>query len=164
MNLARMIPDEPQSSDSDNHGIRIKCYSNIGEISGWGKVSLDAREVINLDAQVVLHLVVIEIETGGDYPQHGSAILTYDQISKICSAIDKIKMVDPKGTKFSNIEAEFTIEDFGLTVFNAQRGKMMVAIRASGAAVHFDLPKIDELKNLLLKAKNTIDLCKSPNT
>lgn len=165
MNLASIVEQHRDNNttadDEQSYGIVVKCYTNVGSISAWGKISIDAREIISIDARTLRHVALVTVETGGDYPQTGIAAIDYDDVEKLCAAIEKIKSIDPKSTKFGFIEAEISQDDLKVVVFNDNRGKMHCSIGADGHSVHMELARLSEVIHLLKKAKSTIEACRS---
>lgn len=160
MNLANIVAGNPQHGERQDLGIIVKCYTSVGKMKAYGTIEVDAREVINIDGGRVSHFAAVSIETAGDYPQSGATAISYDNIDRVCAAIDQISRTDPKYSKFKFIEAEAIIDDLKITVFNDANGKMHFSAATGIAAIHMDLSRIMELKRLFETAKNQIDTCK----
>ena len=161
MNLANFVSGQRQNTEQRDLGITVKCYTNVGRMKAFGTLEVDAREIINIDAGRVIHVVAVSIETGGDYLQSASALIQYDNIDRVCSAIDQISRTDPRLSKFKFIEAECCIDELRIVVFNDAGNKMHFSVGTGIAALHMELSRIGELRRLFESAKNQIDTCKS---
>lgn len=161
MNLATMVSNKEQHSERQDLGIVVRCYTGVGKMSAYGTIEVDAREIINIDAGRSIHAATVSIETGGDYPQTASALIQYDNIDRVCAAIDQISRTDPKTSKFKFIEAEVCIDEFKIIVFNDSYGKMYFSASIGGASLHMDISRIHELKRLFETAKHQINTCKN---
>ncbi|KAB1068817.1 hypothetical protein [Methylobacterium planeticum] len=172
MNLANMADQIQASTSSMELGITIKCFTEVGKLIGLGKVIFQAQEIIDLDAQTAVHGALISIETSGEYPSNSVSVIGYDNIDKACAAIDKIKLIDPKSSKFKSIEARFTVDGLTIMVFNVPgkdafvptAEKLMFSVSSGNCSAFFEISKISELKLLLIKARETIDACKHTST
>jgi hypothetical protein len=163
MNLASIHADNEPEPTADNLGIVIRCFTPVGVVSGWGKVEIEARELVSYDSRIIQYFVLAKVTPGGEYAQEQSAVINYDDLEKVDKAIERLLATNPDSTKFKQIEVEFGIETgFKLIVFNDQKGKLMAAVCAGNATMHFgDLIKLTEVRALLSKAKMIIDTNRS---
>ena len=161
MNLAKLTDQEDTNGKSENSDITIRCYTEVGSMKSYGKLTIEAREIINIESQIAIQMALISVfDDAEDTSPSGTAVVPYDNIDAVYSALDKLKSLDPRSIKFRFIEAEFSAGDLKLIVFNNSQGKMSFAIQADTSSVHFDLNRIDEFKSLLRKAQQTIESCR----
>jgi hypothetical protein len=158
-----MLPNGIDSVEHPNEasesGITIRCFTPIGTIPGMGRVEIEAKEFINLEAHDVHQFVVLRVTPSAEYAQPGNALISYEDVDKIVSAIDQLAGVNPASTKYKQIEVEFSLKpNFKIVVFNDAKGKLMFSVSAEQATAYFgDLHRMTDFRSLILRAKSTID-------
>lgn len=157
--LPNSIDSVEPSTETSESGIAIRCFTPIGTIPGMGRVEVEAKEFINLEAHDIQQFVAVRITPSTEYAQPGNALIPYEDVDKLVGAIDQLAGVNPASTKYKQIEVEFSIKpNFKIIVFNDTKGKLMFSISAEHASAFFgDLHRMADFRLLVLKARTTID-------
>lgn len=159
MNLASK-PDEPSPKNDDGpENIVVRRYTEIGTIKGYGKITVEAREGVILDARHVRYFIRLSAETADDYPRHGHSSIQIEDIDKFVDAIDRLRTASIDRIKFAFTEIEYNHEDTKIIVFNNANGKIMTSIQIGDVAISFaDLNALLQLKELIAKARAHIEM------
>ena len=141
-------------------GITVMGFTDIGSVGqgGWtGKISLKSNESVNVDQKLSTYYLKVIVAKGDDI---GNSIVQYEEINKIFSVIDKMKRARACVTEFENFEVNWTSSDglFSLSVFNNDKGKIALMIKAGSAAFFPDnLQLLDDINVLFQRGKNYIE-------
>ncbi len=162
MNLATSYPGQGDARNErdDLNDIVVRGYSPMGSVVGigYGSAQVEAREGLIPGRQMASQSVRIEMNSGGDYPQIGSAAVAYDNLDRLISALGQLQFTTINNERFVFTEVEYEIDGFKTIVFNNERGGMMFALSAESVSIHFNgLGKLGELKSLIEKAKKHLD-------
>lgn len=162
MNLAKshLGEEDPGSAGDDLSDIVIRGYSPIGAINGigFGSAQVESREGLIPGRQIATQSVRIELSTGGDYPQVGSASVSYENVDRLLSAISRMQFTNIDTTRFKFTEVEYEIDGFKIIVFNNDRGSLMFALSADSVSVHFNsIAKLGDIKTLIERAKSHLE-------
>jgi hypothetical protein len=158
MNLANTIQDEPEKDINIAPDIKIRSYTNVGSVLGFGRVSVEAREHIVPDRKQVSYFVKFEIQSGGDYPQTVAAVVGYDNIQSLIDAIERMSHLTISSDRFSFSEIEYEVDGLSIIIFNNDRGKLQFAVTAGNTTVHFSsMADLNTLRVLVVRAKEHID-------
>lgn len=160
MNLARSTPSYREFEDNDIQDIVIRSYTIIGKIGGIGQSSIqvEAREAIVPDRNLMDYSVRFELSTGGDYPQEAFASVSYGDVEKLISALNKLQSTSIKRDRFSFSEVQYEVNDIKIIVFNNDRGDLMVALSCNGVSMHLSsISKLANLTALIEDAKSHLD-------
>ncbi|WP_162801430.1 hypothetical protein [Azospirillum brasilense] len=146
-------------NDSGPLGIKINSFHESGQMSGLGKLKITARELIDVDNRHANYFAVIELKSNEQYERSDSSVIEYDEIDRICAALDRLKLINPGISKFSSTQAEFsTVKGLSFTSFIQRNGTVAASISSGSVSIFLHGPdKFDELKNLLLQTKSFID-------
>lgn len=159
MNLANMSAGHDESAkENESSDVVIRSYTAIGSLQALGTVEIEAREAVIPDRRHVAYFVRVGLETIGDYPQTAAAMIQYDNVPKLLKSLDKLGAADIKTDRFAFSELEYEVDGLKIIVFNDGRGKIMFVVTIDNVSVHFNaLNRLDELKNLISRAKNHLD-------
>ena len=160
MNLARSSASNSEFGEEEVRDIVIRGYSSVGEIIGvnYSSVQVEAREAIVPASGVAVYSIRIELSSGGDYPQTSVASISYREIDRFISALDKMSATNINSDRFEFTEVEYEIDTLNVIVFNNDIGSLMVAFSCEGVSVHTgSLYKIIEFQNLIKKAKDILE-------
>ena len=160
--MVDLVPCGDYTDFSDGEiplGIIVRSYSKIGTVSGMGNLNVEAREVVNVDNRSVSYFLIAAITSGGQYPKEGHSIIKYDEIEKICLAIDRIKFAHPKITKFRSFEVQWASEDgFKICVFNQERGGLGISVSGGNVSMFLNgIQKLGDIRQLFEDGKKYID-------
>lgn len=158
MNLATSYAGQGNGGEEnqDLTNLVVRGYSPIGSVSGmgYGSAAIEAREGVIPGRQIATQSVRVEVSTGGDYPQVGVAAISFDNVEKLMSVLDRLQFTTISTDRYKFTEIEFEVDGFKIIVFNNERGGLMFALSAESASIHFNgLTKLSELKGLFDAAK-----------
>jgi hypothetical protein len=158
LNLASNVTEEEGRPEIRENNIVIRRYTEIGAVKGYGKLSVEAREGVVLDARHVQYFVKLTAETADQYPRYGHGSIQIDALPRFLEALDRLSSASIDRNKFAFTEIEFNHEDIKIVVFNNHTGKIMTTVDAAGVSVTFpDLSALSELKRLIQKAKTHLE-------
>jgi hypothetical protein len=160
VNLARSTHSYTEFEENDIQDIVVRSYTIVGKLVGIGQsyIQIEAREAIVPDRNLMDYSVRFELSTGGDYPQEAFASISYNDISKFLSVLNKLEMTSIKRDRFSFSEVQYEINDIKVIVFNNDRGDLMVALTCGGVSIHLSsVSKLANLRALVEEAKSHLD-------
>lgn len=159
MNLANKFDERSPETDETPDNIVVRRYTEIGAVKGYGKITVEAREGVILDARHIRYFVRLSAETPDDYPRHSHSIIQFEAISKFTEALDRLRTASIDRIKFAFTEIEYNHEDTKIIVFNNSNGKIMTSVQAGDIAINFpDINALSQIKELILKAKSHIEM------
>jgi len=138
----------------------VKGYSEIGAIYGTGSVSVGCMELTDATTKTRQMGLVVEVKESGDLENSNKSYIDYDEIDALLQGIQYITNINRDATKLDNLEVTYqTRGDFSVVTFNS--GAEMYAGVQSGtiqaARAFLSIPQLDELRNLILQAKQKLD-------
>ena len=146
MKLAKAFADI-DSEETQPAETRFKGFMPIGSIEGIGKIAVTAFELIVPARKLVYHAVRFEITSGDDYPHEEIVSVSLDDAEKLKASLEVLANVKFSASRFESMEAEATVSELRVVVFNTSKNKIHAAIEANGATCH--LHSQSELLNLL---------------
>ncbi len=158
MNLAGTSRDKNEFGETETNDVIIRSYTSIGVLHALGKIEVEAREAVVPDRGHASYFVRIAVESSGEYPAEGAALISYDNLEKLISSLEKLNKIIINTTRFNFSEVEYEVEGLKVIAFNDARGKMMFAVTASGVSAHFNqFTRLPELRDLIARAKSYLD-------
>lgn len=145
----------------ENGVVVIKGYTNVGDVSGTGKVNVTAMTFKNANTGKETSGIVVEVKTATAYSNASRSFVDYDEISGLLAGMEYVYKTDKSVTKLKNFEATYSTKgDLKVTVFDDSAGKKNVAIQVgtigSGQAF-LGLDKLAQFAQLIIKAKDILD-------
>jgi hypothetical protein len=144
----------------------IRGFSKVGSVSGQygGRVSVEAREFLDASGGKREYGITIEVAKGGEIERENTSYIDYDEIESLLRGIDYISKVQRSVTKLEDFEADYrTRGDFRISTFSGHGGEIMAAVSSGviGEVTAFlPLPKLEELRGLIVGAKEKLDSIK----
>lgn len=124
--LEELQPNEPESDGLSD--IVIRSFHPIAEISGMGKVEIEAAETLSPGLEAAFHFIRFTVYGGGEYERQEIAAVSFANVQRLVNAIEKLANVKITTDRFSSSEVTAKIEDLTITAFNGQRGQVHVSI------------------------------------
>lgn len=160
-------PQEPrtkiESFQKQTGTVVIKGYSEVGEVSGSGSVSIDAMVLIDASTGKKLRGILVEVKSSGRFANSSRSFIDYDEIDQLLKGIDYISKVKKDITRLDNYEAIYkTKGDFSVITFNSG-DDLKVAIKCGyigPAAAYLSLPQLAEIRALISQTKQKLDAVK----
>jgi hypothetical protein len=142
----------------------IRGFSRIGTIEGqYGSASVESKEFADASSGKKEYGITIEVVSAGDLKRDNTSYVDYDEIESLLKGIDYISKIQGSITKLADFQADYrTIGDLEISTFS-MRGKTMAAVSSGSigqAGAYFELSKLAELRDLIVKAKSTLDSIK----
>lgn len=161
VNLASGHTTENEFGELETNDLVIRGYTSIGNLHGLGRVEIEAREAVIPDRRHVAYFVRVGVESGDEYPQSGVAMIAYDNVAKLLTALEKLSGIVIKTDRFAFSEIEYDVDGLKVIVFNNERGKVMFALIAGNVSVHFNsIGQLEEFRGLVFRAKQHLDRIK----
>ncbi|HEU0162098.1 MAG TPA: hypothetical protein VFQ69_06825 [Rhizomicrobium sp.] len=155
--MAKLVEKSAEGATADVYPIIVRCYSTIGKITGLGKITVEAQQIISSSLNTSNCSIRVEVETPGDYPTTGVSSIDYENIDRICATLEQLRGADPNATRFVFMEAICEVGDFKAVVFNTVDRRIYFSIQTHNAQVHMELAKLPQLIDLLRRGKSFID-------
>lgn len=139
-------------------GIRLKSYATLGSLTGMGKATFTAREMIELGTDQANHFIDVLVEASGSYERSGTAVIPFEQIDKVISSLISLKKAATLKRRLSSYECEFAAgTGFRAIIFDSTDGKTMFSLSAEGVSCFFsDSRKIDNVVEILILGKKDL--------
>lgn len=134
---------------ADQFSIVVRCTSDAGEVSGFGKIAVEAFQLFNPMLNVVSKHVGITVSKGENNAITGNATFELEKLDGICQTIERMQGLDPQATKFSRIEANTDFGGFKFAVFNMPGRGMYFSVTAEHSMAFVPLKQLPELVRLL---------------
>jgi hypothetical protein len=144
----------------------IKGFSKIGSVSGQygGNVSVEGREFLDASSGKREYGITIDVAKAGEVERNHTSYIDYDEIESLLKGIDYIAKVQSSVTKLEDFQADYrTKGDFQISTFSTRKGEIMAAVSGgafSEVTTYFPLSKLDDLRELIVKAKAKLDTVK----
>ena len=159
LNPANKFGELSSTPDDNADNIVVRRYTEIGAVKGYGKIIVEAREGVILDARHIRYFVRLSAESPDEYPRHSHSIIQFEDIQKFTESLDRLRSASIDRIKFSFTEIEYNYEDTKIIVFNNANGKIMTSVQAGDIAINFpDVSALSQIKELILKAKSHIEM------
>lgn len=143
----------------------IKGSSSMGSITGrlGASVSVESKEFLDAGTGRREFGIVIDVKKGGDVPSLRRSYIDYDEINSLVSGIDYLLKLQSSITKLDSFQASYQTKGaFKITTFSG--GNQMMAAISIGETtpvnVLLSLSKLDDLRTLIINAKNKLDAIK----
>jgi len=138
----------------------IRGFQTLGKIDGLysTSVEVDAKEFVNVSTNKRQHGITIKVvDKSGRYEKSNTSFIDYDEIDSLISGIDYIAKVNKSATNFSNFQADYSTKgSLKVSTFSSS-GKILAAIKSGRSSSYFNMESLKEIRELIAKAKNTID-------
>jgi len=159
------MPQEPRTAleafEKQTGTVIIKGYSEIGSVSGFGTVSVECMELIEVSAGVRQLGIVIEVKESGALDRSDRCFIDYDEMEPLLKGIDYISKVTCSSTRLLNFEAIYkTKGDFRVLTFSSGSGKIEAVVSSGyigAVSALISMPKLSELRTIIWHAKQTLD-------
>lgn len=152
-----------ESFERQSGTVVIKGYSEIGKVTGLGSVTVDCMEFTNATTGQRQTGIVIDVIESGRLERSDRSFIDYDEIQPLLKGIDYINTITSKNTRLSSFEAVYkTKGDFQVITFSSS-GKVEAAVRSGyigPATAYLTLQQLGQLRELISKAKKTLDSIK----
>lgn len=144
----------------------IKGNTNVGVVTGTGRVSVVAREFRDAgNPKAAQYGVALEVKEAGRLGRQSTSFIDEDEIDSLISGLEYISKIDRSATTLRNFEAEYrTKGDLAMVVFSGLGAELGFAVssgRIGKTTAFLKLADADRLLNLLGEAKNAIAASKS---
>jgi hypothetical protein len=156
---------ELQSFAAETGVVIIKGYTELGEVTGMGRVSVDCKEFTNGKNGKKSYGIAIQVKESGQLEREGTSYIDYEEISSLLAGIDYVSKVTSSVTKLKQFEATYATKDnFSITVFNGTNGQLSAAVScgfAGRTSAYLSIQKLAELRRLIMTAKDQLETIKS---
>jgi hypothetical protein len=153
-----------ESFERQTGTVIIKGFANIGSVRGLGEVSVTCMELTEAANASKQYGITIEVVSSGRLEREDRSFVDYDEIESLIKGIDYISKAGPDITPLENFEAIYqTKGDLSLITFSTSPGKSEAAVRSGrigGATAFISTTQLAELRDLILRAKQTLDSVK----
>jgi hypothetical protein len=150
--------------ESRTGSVLIKGFSDVGAVTGSGRVAIELREFTDAASGRKEYGVVIEVKGSDRLDRETRALIDYDELDGLLKGIDYVRKIDRTVTKLTDFEAIYRTRDgVKITVFNSSSGKIESAVETghyAGSSAFLSIQKLDELRALLATAKTKIEALK----
>jgi hypothetical protein len=143
----------------------VRGSSTIGSVTGrnGASISVESKEFLDASTGKREYGIVIDVKKGGDVASESFSYIDYDEIDSLIKGMDYISKLQNSITKLDNFQANYqTNGAFKITRFSS--GGQTTAAVASGEItevnVFLSLSKLDDLRGLIMNAKNKLDAIK----
>ena len=138
----------------------IKGFTRITTVEIAG-VRIDAVEWKEPKSSLRAVGIAIVLRDSGERPREARALIDYDEINPLLSAIDAASKVDESSTKLAGFEARYrTIGDLELSVFRQSRSLTAATLTAGLCEKVTEPMTLDELakfRAMIAEAKQRLD-------
>lgn len=140
----------------------LKGYTSVGKIKGLGDVEITAmsfRSGGGSEESSGILLEVSEPRLSSDR-EAARSFIDYEEIAGLLDGIDHIRNANHSVTKLANFEAIYrTKGGVWITVYNATEGNRVAVQsgRIGGQTATLELEHLDQLRALILRAKEILD-------
>jgi hypothetical protein len=160
--LQRQLPKTQLEAFTGEIGaVIIKGYTEIGSVSGNGKVDVTAMTFRNAKSGQEQSGIVVEVKGGSSYSQNNRSLVDYEEIKGLLDGISYVSKVQKDDTKLRNFEATYSTKgDLKVTVFNDASGKKKASIQVGHIGLQQAFVSMEDLAKftqLIVKAKNILD-------
>lgn len=152
-----------ESFQRQTGAVVIKGYSTIGNVTGLGSVSIISMEFTDATTGKKQLGVVIEVKESDRLQTSDRSFIDYDEIDPLIKGINYISKTTSNVTKLGSFEAIYkTKGDFSAIVFSSS-GKIEGAVKSGNirpATAYLSLEELDNLRDLVIQAKQKLDSLK----
>ena len=140
-------------------GVVIKAYAPIGSVSGMGRIQVEAREIVDVDARSIAYFTVLTVTGSGTNGSSSSVTVPVAETGRIMAAIARLVKTSLGLTKFPSFEVIFETESgLRIIVFNASDGTLNAAVGAKSVTCYFkEVARLGEVATLLGRARDYIE-------
>lgn len=143
--------------------VLIRGFEKIGTAQGLynTSVNIETKEFTNVNDSSKQYGITIEaFKEAGTYDKKNTSFIDFDEIESLIQGIDYITKVTVDVTKLENFQADYTTKGaLKISTFSSS-DKLMAAVTSGNVAAYFNIEDLAEVKFLLLKAKQKIELIK----
>ena len=163
-------PDVPKTKleafDAVSGFVIIRGFTAIGKVDGQlqTSVEIESKEFTLAATGKKEYGITIQVKQAARIEREHTSHVDYEEIESLLKGIDYIAKIDATVTKFAGFQADYkTKDDLSISTFSSANG-VMVAVtsgRIGAATAYVKLSDLQLLRELIAKAKATIDAVKT---
>lgn len=140
-------------------GIVLSNTAEIGKVEALGSITVGAREVIDIDDQIVNYRVTVDLKPSGEYASEVSTEIPYDDVDAYVAALTQLRKLNPAATKFAKFGASYSPKHGPhIMIFTAANGALVASVAHGGASAFLrNVADLERLEYCLVNAKKYID-------
>jgi hypothetical protein len=160
--LKRQAPKtQLEAFTGENGVVVIKGYTEVGSVSGTGKVDVTAMTFRNANTGKETSGIVVEVKSAAAYSTASRSFVDYDEIAGLLTGMEYVYRSEESSTKLKNFEATYSTKgELKVTVFSVGAGKRNATIQVGAigsSQVFFGVEKLPQFAQLIIKAKGILD-------